>query len=602
MDRARGNTRIPGLDGIRALAVLAVLAYHGALPGSGGGFLGVEVFFVLSGFLISGLLLSEWNRTAGIGLLRFWSRRGHRLLPAVYLMIPLVLLVFGAALPGTVAQIRSDALAGLGYVTNWWLVFAHKSYFATFARPSPFTHLWSLAIEEQFYLLWPLALLLALPRIRRQHLALATITLALGSLALMAVRFVPGSDPSAVYYSSDTRASGLLAGAALALFCWPALVDRRRPRSSSPRRTAATQAAGWLAVALLAVCCTRIGELSTFLYRGGFGVVDAVSVLLIYVVVAQPAGLLTRTLGLPVLRWLGLRSYGIYVWHWPIFVLTRPGQDLPFGVWPVFLVRLAATLAVAELSYRFVELPVRSGALGRRWADLRDFAIGGGWRWLAPTAAVASLLVASSAAAVAVAQARPQAPPRYLAALRPVHVAEPAATAPVNAARRTQAAPPPRPCPISAIGDSVLLGALPSLRHDLPQLKTVDAQIGMQVRQAIALLSRRARAHELGCAVVLQVGDNGPLTEHDLGVLMGIVGPARLAVFITDHVPLPWADPNNRLLSAAARKWRNFVLVDWARFAGSNVHFFYGDNTHLAPAGQLAYARLVASALHDRVT
>ncbi|MHB2021747.1 MAG: acyltransferase family protein [Mycobacteriales bacterium] len=620
---AKHAPRIRGLDGVRALAILTVFGFHAGLPGLGGGFLGVEIFFVLSGFLITGLLVDERCHTGRIRLKAFWARRARRLLPAVYLMIPLVLLGFALALPGEVAQVRSDALAGLGYVTNWWLIVRHQSYFQTFGRPSPFTHLWSLAIEEQFYLLWPLVLVLALPRVRRHLLAAIAALLAATSACLMGLLFVPGTDPSVVYYSSETRASGLLFGAAAALATWPMLTGQtgRSPSQWPASQAVAVQSLGWLSFAGLVACCVRFGEESTSLYRGGFSLVDALSVGLIYVLIAQPRGPLTRVLDHPILRWLGLRSYGIYVWHWPIFVVTRPGADIPGGVWPSLMIRICATGLVAEASYRYLEMPIRGGALSRWWGEFRKFGASRAQRAAITAAAAVSVLVAGTATAVAVAMAKPAPPPVYLARLRPVHTA--LATPTVQpmllpqlrlGANRfslgpTQGASHPAPgavapdgtrtpsCSVSAVGDSVLLGALPALRRDLPQLRAVDAQVGMQVQQAIALLRQRASAHQLGCAVIVEIGNNGPLTLQDLADIMAIIGPKRRAIFVNVHVPRPWGGPNDRLLSEVTRRWDNTVLVNWARYAAGHQHLFYPDDTHLDPLGQIAYARLIAAAL-----
>lgn len=613
-------SRLPGLDGVRALAVLAVLAFHAELPGFRGGFLGVEIFFVLSGFLITGLLMDEHARSGSIALMAFWGRRARRLLPAVYVMIPLVLLGFAIVLPGELAQIRADALAGLGYVTNWWLIFRHQSYFQSFGRPSPFTHLWSLAIEEQFYLLWPAVLLVAIPRVPRRLLAGFAGALAAGSACLMGLSFVPGTDPSVVYYSSDTRASGLLFGACAALSAWPLLTSRS---AGSPRRWPATravlaQAGGWVCLAGLLACCVFFAEESTALYRGGFALVDALSVGLIYVIVAQPGGPLTRALEHWFPRWLGLRSYGIYVWHWPIFVVTRPGVDLPGGFWLSLSVRVCATVLVAEASYRYLEMPVRRGLLNRCWKDLRSFGTTRAQRWGVAMAASTLVLVAGSATAVAIARAKPSPVPTYLAGLRPVHTVLPAAAAgsifgrrpilPMPGASKPSAASSPEPaapdaarlpnCAISAVGDSVLLGALPALRRDLPQLRVVDAQVGMQVQQAIAVLVKRQRAHQLGCAVIVEVGNNGPLSTGDLAEIMAILGAHRLVILVNDHVPRPWCGPNNVLLAQLTHHWPNTVLVNWARYSAGHQHLFYPDDTHLNPLGQLAYARLIATALH----
>jgi peptidoglycan/LPS O-acetylase OafA/YrhL len=352
----------PALDGIRALAVGAVLAYHAGMPWAKGGFLGVDAFFVLSGFLITSLLLTEWRSRESIDLLAFWSRRARRLLPALFLMLGgVALYALFIAQPDELNKLRADALATIGYVANWRPVFAGQSYFDQFSVPSPLRHTWSLAIEEQYYLVWPLLLLL-LMKIKRGSLGVlltASLTLLAGSALLMAVLFQPGHDPSRVYYGTDTRAQSLLAGAVLAM-----LLLRFGPvRGRVP--TVALQVAAVACVVFLARAWWSTSSGSTLLFRGGFLMLAAGVAVVITAAVQPEGGLVGRVLSVPPLRWLGLISYGVYLWHWPLYLILTPDR-MHIDGYALFAVRVAATLGVATASYHIIEMPVRRG-LFRRW-------------------------------------------------------------------------------------------------------------------------------------------------------------------------------------------------------------------------------------------
>ncbi len=352
----------PALDGIRGLAVAAVLAYHAGLPWARGGFLGVDAFFVLSGYLITSLLLLEWRARGAIALSAFWARRARRLLPALFLMLIGVggyALVFAA--PEEIGKLRGDALATLGYVANWRPLFTGQSYFDQFSIPSPLRHTWSLAIEEQWYAFWPL-LLLVLLRLRRASLRTllgVSLVMIAASALLMGWLYDPGSDPSRVYYGTDTRAQSLLMGAALAM-----LLMQRGPLRSRLAGHTLQIAALACAVGLGWVWATASGD-SVFLYRGGFLLLAAAVAVVIAASVQPKAGPIGRVLSLPPLRGLGLISYGVYLWHWPIYLVLTPDRTGWDG-YGLFAARVLVTLAISVTSYRLLEMPVRRGAL-RRW-------------------------------------------------------------------------------------------------------------------------------------------------------------------------------------------------------------------------------------------
>ena len=384
----------PALDGLRALAVLGVLLYHARVSWAPGGFLGVDAFFVLSGFLITSLLVDEWRKRGRIDFRAFWARRARRLLPALVLVVIAVgAYALFVARPDELGRIRGDTFGSLLYVANWRQLF-ESSYFAQLATPSPLRHTWSLGIEEQWYLVWPLVLVLVLRVTAGRRWAVVGITtaLAIGSAVLMAVLFDPGSDPSRVYYGTDTRAQALLLGAALALLlARPRQRSRRRrPRAvSGAASLVALECAGILAVVYLGWLWTHVADTSTWLYTGGF-LVEGVAVAVLIVAATRPySPILGPVLSVAPLRAIGWISYGLYLWHWPVYVYLTPARTGLDGA-ELLIVRLAVTFALALASYRLVEQPIRHRTMSRP----RTFALAS---CLGVTAAVAVVAVALSA-------------------------------------------------------------------------------------------------------------------------------------------------------------------------------------------------------------
>ena len=375
---ARARTHVPALDGIRAVAVAAVLAFHGGLPGATGGFLGVDAFFVLSGYLITALLLAEWTRSGGrLDLAGFWGRRVRRLLPALLLMVTVVAIGARALLPPEeIRLLRGDGIAALLYVANWRMIFRGGDYFAQTAAPSPLEHTWSLGIEEQFYLLWPLVLCAVLyvrPAGHRSGRARArlwwlVVLCAAGIVASTAALAVTYSveDPGRAYYGTDTRGAGLLIGASLA-----ALLALRRGRPTGPGSPPATprpptprwQRAGLggsaaVAAAVVVWTATHLSGTDEVLYQGGMaGIALAVAVVIAHVALV-PSGWSARLLSLPPLPVLGRISYGVYLWHWPVFIAANADRTGLDGL-TLFAVRCLLTVGVASLSYLLVERPIQ---------------------------------------------------------------------------------------------------------------------------------------------------------------------------------------------------------------------------------------------------
>ncbi|MFF2154455.1 acyltransferase family protein [Paenibacillus chitinolyticus] len=350
---------MPGLDGLRALSVLAVVAYHFNLKWTKGGLLGVEVFFVLSGYLITDQLLWELKTQRKISFLHFWIRRIRRLLPAMVSMLLVVALGLILIDPSRMQTLKGDFLSSVFYVNNWYLIFHQVSYFESFGPPSPIGHLWSLSIEEQFYVIWPLLLFFLVRLIgRRGRLAVCILSGAAVSAVAMALLYVPGTDPSRVYYGTDTRAFAILIGAALAVV-WPSW--RLTDRISSGARLL-LDLLGAVAMLILFIMMNRTNEYDSSLYPVGFLFLSVVTAVIIAVLV-HPASQLGAILAAKPLSWIGKRSYSLYIWHYPVIIVSSPAANVGEPGFVDILLQLVLIFMLSALSYRFVEEPIRRGRL-----------------------------------------------------------------------------------------------------------------------------------------------------------------------------------------------------------------------------------------------
>ncbi|MGE3961506.1 MAG: acyltransferase family protein [Dehalococcoidia bacterium] len=398
MTQPVGRTALPyvaAIDGLRALAVLAVVAYHASLDEVPGGFFGVDVFFVISGYLVTVLFLAR-ARTQDGGVpipdgdetREFWRRRVRRLVPAAVAAATLTWVVYAALGVRSIGDLTAEALASLGYVGNWFFLVRDQSYFETITSPSPFLHFWSLAVEAQFYVVWPILLIGALKFGGRLAAFALAVSLAAISTLVVAGLYSPETDPSRAYYGTDARVAGLLLGAALAIVLRPALAAR------IPRP--AVEVVGWAGVAALAFLTLRTSEFDPFIYRGGFFLASTATVL-VMVGALHGRNTVAWTLSRPALRWLGERSYSIYLWHWPVFVLSQPQLSADLQSYSLLAARLGATLILAELSYRLVENSFR----GRTGWRLPAFELGDGPYLQRPWARPAGVLAVGLVAIVA---------------------------------------------------------------------------------------------------------------------------------------------------------------------------------------------------------
>jgi peptidoglycan/LPS O-acetylase OafA/YrhL len=614
---------LPGLDGIRALAVLGVLLYHGDLTWMRGGFLGVDVFFVLSGFLITTLIVEEYNRSGRINFKRFYLARARRLLPALLLMLVIVGMLAAFIYRDSAAQFRADAIASLFYVTNWWYIVSDASYFEAIGRPPFLQHLWSLAVEEQFYLLWPALTLILLRWRGRRGVFYVAIGGALASTAWMAFLAITNgypqeADPSRAYFGSDSHIMGLLLGAALAMV-W-------RPGRLSTRLTAGAKAVvtvvGFLALLVVLYFFWQVGEYSNFLYRGGFLVLSGVVCVLI-AAASHPGAPFGKLIGTQPWRYIGQRSYGLYLYHWPIYVITRPELDVPLDGPALLGLRLGLTFLVAEISYRYVEIPIRRGAIGAfitRWReadpDERSYL---GRRVLA-SSGVAIAALGLMGAGLATAKPVDQAIPADVAAAigiddggpTQILIDDPSATPNDGAsadspsgsgAPDTSSAPSADGLPtnsngaLTAIGDSVMLGIASQLMDKIDGSK-VDAEVSRQASGVLERVQKLSKKGLLAPTVVLHTGTNGILTEDQLREMLDILSDRERVVVVNTNVPRSWMEPNNELIAKVVPDYPNAVIADWYSVSADNPEYFVSDGTHPQwPSGIKAFVREIMRAV-----
>jgi peptidoglycan/LPS O-acetylase OafA/YrhL len=595
---------LPGIDALRALAVLAVFFYHANVSWMPGGFLGVDVFFVISGYLITSLLLREFRGGGAVHLGRFWVRRALRLLPAVGVLIAVTMIAAAILEPERIDAFRDDAVASLFYFANWHFIFGHVSYFEQFQAPSPFTHLWSLSVEEQFYLFWPLVFAAGMKLFGRGKLLLGVLAGAIGSIVLAWILFDPGADASRVYYGTDTHAVGLLLGVALALVWSPIELRRRR---TGPLVGPILDVVGFLALAYVVLSFVHVHDYDLALWHGGYLWLALVTALLIAVLV-HPAARLGGLLGQAPMLWLGLRSYSFYLWHWPVLAFTRPGVDvgLPKGV--LIPLQLAFVLLLADLSYRYVELPFRGRgkrpALPDGWLKVARPALLAavvaivalvGWSGLFGGGQDSSSTAAASTRTFAQVKAAPVKQTEGEAAIQPTASGGERSEAPQRPLR--PAKHPPR---IIALGDSVMIGAASNLSARLGPGFSMNAKVGRQASEFVEIVQQIRREGHHPNAMIIQMGNNGPLYGEDMEGIQKATSEVGELFLINDHAPVSWIDESNHALEEAAEDWPHTTLVDWASVAAENEELLW-DGIHLKPAAAGLYARLISRAVREKV-
>lgn len=601
---ARGSFRVPGLDGIRALAVTTVIVFH-LFPGTLiGGYLGVDTFFVVSGFLITTLLLRERAVTGRISLRGFWVRRARRLLPALVVLLltccAAALFVGGDVLVGLGTQV----LAALTFSSNWVFIAQGASYFDD-TLLELFRNLWSLAVEEQFYIVWPLLVVLVLVRIPRWARLVLIGALAVASAVWMALVYAP-VDPTRVYYGTDTHAFGLAVGAFLAVLMLgrgvSTLADVPTGLTSRTARWALGMTGSLAIAGLVALSVLMSGELD-FVYRGGLALVAVLSAVAIAALLV-PGSLLARALDVAPIRWVGLRSYGLYLWHWPVFVLVSASYTAGPREGIEGIVRgaiaLAITLVASALSYRFIEQPIRRHGFRATARAVLDAAPRSR---RALGAAFAMILMAglagTSVAALVADPGRGEAQAYIEAGQEAIDEAEP--TAPPSGAGSAAAEQDAVTTgdEITAIGDSVMLAAAPALQEAYPGIM-IDASVSRSMYVAPSIVQALESAGTLRPVVVIALGTNGPIDRRTLEEVRDILGPTRELVVVNAQAPRGWIPGVNAELSTFARIYRNVELANWHGAIQPYLHEMARDQVHFGPIGAGIFAGAVTDAV-DRL-
>lgn len=629
----RNQRYMPGLDGLRAIAVIAVILFHLGFDWAPGGLLGVGVFFTLSGYLITDILLSGLNARGRIDFGAFWLARARRLLPALFVMLALVVAwvtVFGPAQPD---QFREGVVSAIFYFNNWQQILADVSYFARFEAEGPLDHLWSLSVEEQFYILWPFLLLggvklvheRPLPSGVRPRLALLAIAGAIASSILMAILYEPSFDPSRLYFGTDTRAGGLLFGAALAMV-WP---SRKLNRRITPQARNTLDAVGVAGLLIIALMIWRTGELSPFLYRGGF-VILSLATVMVLMPLTHPACRLGTVLGAQPLRWIGVRSYAIYLWQTPVIVLTTP-QGVHEDDLVRSLLQVAAIFGISALSWRFVEEPIRHGAIGRFFARRR--AVGWKWETFAPPMRVAIvttglvLLIATVGMAGVNTTSSAEGENIRVEQARAEGTTKPPPLTKAQAEDSTQSE-----CKaVIHIGDSTSEGLddpeyLPqeNLRIPARYMEVGAKEVHMEVQGATSIEERfegmpnaqevaanwKAEGFEgcwvlaLGTNEAANVAAGSAVTERErIDKMMAIIGSEQPVLWVNVRSLVEAGDPYSKgnmekwdeELVAACATYSNMRVYDWASDVKDD--WFIEDGIHFTSPGYAARAQLIAQAL-----
>jgi len=617
---------IPGLDGLRALAVIAVIVYHADSRWLGGGFLGVEVFFVISGYLITLLLVAERERTGAISLGNFWMRRARRLLPALWLLLTLLAVWCAVWERDRLGMLRGDTLGGFFYGANWFQVWTGSSYTSSFAF-APLRHLWSLAVEEQFYIVWPLVMWVLLRRVRPRTSPVLAVwfvicaaavsvmtavihrTGPIGSLAETPEQYMSFLGRQVLrtdflYLGTFSRASGLFLGAALAMVWRPwALVRRGLSGGNGVFDTlgvAALAALGWMCWTFRDVVRGETQHAYDLLYRGGFLMVGLASVVAI-MAVTKPRSILGRyVLGNPLLVWVGTRSYGLYLYHWTIFQLFRKTAGTPLTL-REFVGLMVITVVVTEVSYRLVELPVRAGKLGlawRRWRNPSGAAALEARRRLTTAVLLASVLPLFAFGSMATARVVQDDITANLddneeAVVTIPTIAPKPTTAPGQTTVPMPTTSPPKIIDVLAVGDSVMLG---SARKLTAQGLTVDAAKNRQPLDALQIFNYYRSTKELGETVVIHLGTNGTTKAGIFDRLMKPLAEVDRVIVLTVRVPTrEYERINNDIIYALQGRYPNVEILDWYTISKDHPEWFAKDKVHPNDAGQDRYvAEIVA--------
>jgi peptidoglycan/LPS O-acetylase OafA/YrhL len=583
MATARGIRYIPAIDGLRGLAVVAVMLYHLGFTWIPGGFLGVDLFFVISGYVITRLLLDSIARSGGLDLRAFYKARIRRLFPPLIFMIIATSIYIGIWAPETMRRFVSDSPFSLAGVMNWWLVFRHTDYFDSISRPPLLQHTWSLGVEAQFYLLWPLILLLTVRYLGKKRIPGAALFIAaVSGVTLLVVSFqvdaASASQISHVYFGTDTHSIGLFLGAALAV-SW---IPQNLKEDVEKRAQDFIDGIGVIGFIGMIATFLFIDETDPTLYKLAFPLAGIFGCAIITSIV-HPASRFAPILSSKVAVWIGERSYSIYLWHWVVFQLTRPAVDIEGSVWALTALRILIVFALADISLRFVELPIRSGLVeywfkGMKYrtkrVQLRQKA-------LLVISIFSILLTISFIGTRAISNSD-----RAMATVKEELSQTPEISAPDVAPTTSNG--------LWVTGDSVILG----IRYELEtrsHIELINARVGRQAPELIDVMLHD-KLNVAGSTVIFNLGNNNKLSEAEVAALFEAVKDQPKIIVVNTAVPRGWRDENNLLIAHYAELF-GARLIDWNAISTGHPEYFAPDGVHLVPTGVRAYVDAISSQL-----
>ncbi len=580
MATQRGIRYIPAIDGLRAVAVIAVMLYHLGFMWIPGGFLGVDLFFVISGYVITRLLLDSIQRSGGLDLRAFYVARVRRLLPPLVFMIITTTVFVGLWAPDTMRRFLGDTPFALFGGMNWWLVFRHTDYFEAIGRPPLLQHTWSLGVEAQFYLVWPLILLLVLRYFGKNKIPGAALLIAAFSgIALLVVSLqvdaASGSQVSHVYFGTDTHSIGLFLGAALAVRWIPQNLQETVSRKAQDF----IDGIGIFGFLGIIAAFLFIDETDPTLYKLAFPLAGIFGCAIITSIV-HPASRFAPILSSKPFVWIGERSYAIYLWHWVVFQVTRPNYDLEGSQWALTALRILIVFALADISLRLVELPVRTGLVdywfkGMKYRTKRV--------QIRQKIGVLLIVIAILGSAASVASTAIVKGDRQLAELKEQLQTPPVSTPSTNGDPG-----------LWVTGDSVILGIRFELDSRHP-IGLINARVGRQAPELLEVITHD-KSTMSDSTVVLDLGNNNKLTEEQVAAIFEEIKDQPRIVVVNTAVPRAWRDDNNALIAQYASLYGAY-LVDWASISKGHAEYFGPDGVHLVPAGVRAYVEGITAKL-----
>ncbi|NDA40310.1 MAG: acyltransferase [Actinobacteria bacterium] len=581
------NRYIHSVDGLRAVAVIAVLLYHLGIDWIPGGFLGVDLFFVISGYVITGLILDSIEKSGGLDLRAFYLSRIRRLVPALIAMVVLTTLYIGVYAPETVRRFLNDLPYVFTGTMNWALVNREQDYFETIGRPPLLQHTWSLAVEAQFYLVWPLVLLFVLRYFGKKNISFVALAIALASgiaLFLYSVQIdIKESAVSHVYFGTDTHSIGLFLGAALAVSWKP----QNLTKEITKRAQDFVDLIGVFGFLGLLSAFLFINESDPTLYRIAFPL-TALFGCATLISVIHPASRFAPILSTRPALWIGERSYGIYLWHWIVFQLTRPSIDLVGDDWALYSLRVLIVFALADISYRYIETPIRRGyfELWFRGMKYRTPSVRIRQK-LSALLAVLVTLFATSLVSISAIERADELKAQELAAQ------DAASSANTEDDVVTDSATPG----LWVTGDSVILG-IRNVLASYERIELINARVGRQIGELIEV-ARTDQKFVADSPVVLNLGNNNRLLESDVVELFEIVKDQPRVIVVNTAVPRSWRDENNAIIAQVTSRYPNTTLIDWQKLSEGHPEYFASDGVHLNPPGVNAYVSAILEVLRN---